>query len=226
MRLLLPLLFAESFQKKSTFKKAFSLVEILVVLAIISILMGIGVMSLKNQGGQEFTKHLSELSGTMELCQTHALSNRAMVRVLMGDDEGTLVVVPLVFSPGGVPTEDEFRDLSNNTLWIPVTKALSLRNVEINEEFVTPVEEIVFLSDGKMEPVNRRVAGRDISMTSMIQFSPSGEVTMDSSGKAVRGVQWGLQSIGGKSAKAIIRVSGLTGRVQVLREEDFDKMNK
>jgi prepilin-type N-terminal cleavage/methylation domain-containing protein len=206
-------------------QRAFSLVEILVVLAIMSILMGIGVKTMTGQGSQEFTKGLSEVSGTLELSQTQALSSRATVRVLIGMDADDLVILPLSFAQGGTPTDDESNEMENGKTWTPISKPVVVKNIKLNDEFVPLSDEILLLSDSKTKPVTRKVAGKEITFENMIQFSPSGEATLDNTGKAIRGIQWGIETLGAKSQKAVIRVSGLTGRVQVLREEELAKAN-
>ncbi|MES2307549.1 MAG: type II secretion system protein [Verrucomicrobiota bacterium] len=212
-------------KRHSIHQKAFSLVEILVVLAIMSILMGIGVKTMTGQGSQEFSKGLSEVSGTLELSQTQALSNRSTIRVLIGVDENDLVILPLSFSQGGTPSDDESNDMENSKSWVPISKPVIVKNIKLNDEIVPPSDEILLLSDSKTKSVTRKVSGKEVVFENMIQFSPSGEATLDNTGKAIRGIQWGMETLGAKPKKAVIRVSGLTGRVQVLREEDLAKAN-
>ncbi len=202
-------------------RRAFTLIEILVVLGIMVILMGITVSSMKVQGSQEFSKNLSEMAGILELSQTHAISNRSTVRVLIGMDHENLVLLPLSFAPGGSPTDDESNQMENAKNWVPIAKPVIVKNIKLNESIAPLSDKMVLLTESASKPVARVIASKEINFEYLIQFLPSGEAALDNSESPIRGIQWGLETLGAKSQKAVVQISRLTGRVQILREEDL-----
>ncbi len=201
-------------------KRAFSLIEILVVLAIMSILMGIGMKAFSGQGSQDFSKGLSQISGALELAQAQSLSTRTPIRLLIAMDNQDLVILSLTYK-GDNSESAEIINNNDDSDWAPTAKPLIVKNMQLNEEFIPQVEELSLLSEGTSLAIIQKVAGKEIQFDSMIQFSSQGEASLNSEKKTTRGIQWGVQSLGTKPQKAVIRISSLTGRVEVLREEDF-----
>ncbi len=201
-------------------KRAFSLVEILVVLAIMSILMGIGMKAFSGQGSQEFSKGLSQLSGALELAQAQSLSTRNLIRLLIAMDDQDLVILSLTYTGDASASEEKINSDDDST-WTPTAKPLIIKNMKLNEEFIPQIEDFSLLSEGTPLGITRNVAGKEVQFESMIQFSPQGEASLNSVKKIGRGIQCGVQSLGTKPQKAIIRISSLTGRIEVLREESF-----
>ena len=208
-----------SMKTYSSQKRAFSLVEILVVLAIMSVLMGIGMKAFSGQGSQEFSKGLTQISGILELSHAQSTSTRSTIRLLIGLDDQDMIIVPLSCS-------DEAEASLTNTVedskaWSPTSKPIAIKNLHFSDEFVPEKEGFILLSEATPIDINRSVAGKEINFTTMIQFSPQGEVLIYGSEKSTRGIQFGVQSTGAKPQKAAIRISTLTGRVEILREENL-----
>ncbi len=203
-------------------KRGFSLIEILVVLGIISILTGVFVASMGGQKSHEFKSRLEEISGTIELCHTHAMTNRSTVRILFSNDPTHLILLPLVSSQDGSPSEEPRSEMENPKSWTMIGKALDLRNVHLNNEFLPASEELSNFEEFSGQALQRKVGGTLVSFDRYIQFSPSGEVTMNDSNTQIRKVQFGIESIGAKPNRAALQISGLTGRVEILSQESLN----
>lgn len=203
----------------SSQKRAFSLVEILVVLAIMSVLMGIGMKAFSGQGSQEFSKGLTQISGLLELSQAQSISTRSTIRLLIGLDDQDMILLPLSCSDEGEASITN--TIEDSKAWSPTSKPIAIKNLHFSDEFVPEKEGFALLSTATPIDISRSVAGKEIKFESMIQFTPQGEVLLQGTEKASRGVQFGVQSTGAKPQKAIVRISTLTGRVEILREENF-----
>lgn len=202
-------------------RNGFSLIEILVVISIIAIIAGITTLSMGGGNAREFSTNLSEISGTLEVSLAQARSNRSSVRVLFGSHQGKLVVLPLACATEEVAADRSLEGMGNVQTWVPTLKAAIIRNVKFNPEFVPVSDTFETLGSHPSGTVGRKVSGESIEFDRFIQFSPSGEVTINELNQLLRGIQFGIEATGGKAAKGVIRISGLTGRVEILREESL-----
>lgn len=201
--------------------RGFTLIEILVVLAIMGIVMGIGLSGMKDTGGAEFTRSLNEISGAISLAQSNATSMNSNTRVLIAAEKNDIVLLTISLSAGGTPEDEATGQMGNPEIWRPVSKAAFAKNIKRNDSFAKCAANIVNLSSTQSISVNRKISGKSTSFNQMIEFSSTGEVVLDDS---VRGVQLGLETIGSKPQRAVIRISQQTGRSEVFRQEDFAKL--
>jgi prepilin-type N-terminal cleavage/methylation domain-containing protein len=192
-------------------KQAFSLVELLVVMAIASVLLGLAVAAFSNFGrAGNLSKTAGDLSSLLELARTHAMANN------------TTVEVGLVNTTDGVMAAVIANRQGTNTNFTQLGQIRTFPNTRIEEipEGSRPESDFVpGTSGGGLGAFSLR--GRNYDM--VIQFNSRGEARAEA-GRLSRVIEIGIySSVNGvvpenlRDNFAAIQISGLSGSVQVFR---------
>lgn len=221
-------------------KAAFSLIELLAVMAIIVTLSAVSVPALQSvKGGSTINKAMADLSSTLELARTHAMANRTYVRVLLAEVPagGNRILPQLVALPVYAANGTSAGDMAQSVDWPALSKPLVLDDLKIFDALegsspvdtsadVTPMGSNV--QGAKMAEVARQVPGRGtLTFSGVIQFSPTGEarVSFEEPARyiklAIDQPQSGNAVEGRKKNPFILRLSGVNGSIRILRAGDL-----
>jgi prepilin-type N-terminal cleavage/methylation domain-containing protein len=201
----------------------FTLTELLVVLGIIAAVTALSGQALRSLNTAGSTSQAaSDLAGLLEYSRTYAMTHRTYVRVGFGANaSGQTVILPIYAADGSL--DYAMSDLSQ---WLVMRKALVLQNLGVNDK-LDSTGTVKTLGDGVPSQTNissftRSVGGAatSVQFASIIQFNPRGEAQIED-GKTARFIKIGLQRPSTPDSNpVIVRVSGTTGNIHVLRKED------
>jgi type II secretory pathway pseudopilin PulG len=198
---------------------AFSLVEILVVLAIIVLLIGLTIPALRSTTeGAEITRTASALRGQLALARSHALAQNTYTRVGLGqgtrDGQPFIALATLSAADG---TGDG--DVSDRELWPTLGRVETFPGIELDAS-ILPSEPRP--TAGNFPSWTQRVGSTDVTLDQIIEFTPRGEARIEETGGATSFVI-GLASYRDRSRNNLValRISGLTGSITILRSEDL-----
>lgn len=204
----------------------FSLLELLLVIAIITVLTvfsGPAISSLSGAGS--VNKTIGDLTGTVELARTYAMTHHTYVRIALGNSTVSGVnqtVVLCLYSANGSTTAD----VANTTSWPLMSKPLLLNKFVVTDSLNSSQPDTsldVVPSQTTYSTISRTVPGMgSVSFTSFIEFNPSGEASVTSDGPA-RFIKIGMDKASPENGKNpfILRFSGITGTINVLRKESL-----
>lgn len=208
-------------------RRAFSLVELLVVLSIIGVLAGLTVGAVGTFSSHAVNKAAADLSGYLELSREYALANNTYVRVIFAEDAADLSISALAIAPAdGTLQFDSASDMANPSRWPAVAKPLTLHNVRLDDALTAaPLVDATTqrLSDSDIvgTPLNRRVGASTCQFNEAIQIQPSGEFRIQTT-TPVRALAIGLVNPRQQDNPFLFHVGGVTGAIKVLRAEDID----
>lgn len=216
-------------------EKAFSLLEILVVITIMIVLIAIGG-SLFTNPKQDMSQVASSLSDTLQRARTHAMSNNTYVYVgLSGTDSASpQLALAVVESKSGLRSNNN--DLDENDLQ-PVRQLSPLKGVQLdtttandnlpdNPLTTSPDLQVEAVDDSTIAPIlfssdvtTRRDDITDDQFDHVIQFSPDGAARLDATTRTVPDrIVLGLIPTNGDAANSVgIIIDGPSGAVRVLR---------
>lgn len=209
-------------------RDAFSLVEILAALGIISIILAVSGPSLVSIfRASNVNQAAADLSGLLENARNHAMCHQTHVRVAIADTasgsrEGVLVValVPMDGVPGSSAA-----DMADPTKWRTLGKPLELRNLQLRDTlnaqaFDTSQDAVPSQSDiTEGQALTREIQGRGaVGFDSFIQLNPDGRATVmkDLPSRHIKVV---LDRRGPEASMnpVLLRISGANGCASVFR---------
>jgi len=200
---------------KKAFPQAFSLIELLSVIAIISLMMTIGASVFGSlRGSGNMNSAVFGISLLLEQARSHAQANNVHVWVGFREDGDTLMVA----SVAGV-TGSSADIQSSNTL-SALMKPKRFEKIEIGsasgfDGMASGAEEIEVSNDMQFTVGAHGTSG--VTYDRVINFAPNGEAKADSQSTS-RWIQVSLKPTTANLANdAAIQVSGLTGQVRVFR---------
>jgi len=195
----------------------FSLVELLVVMAILAILMSLSAPAFSNLGegrGVEYAARRVEL--TLEQAQARAVASKLYVWVVFGvtNHEGrTSTAVTVLADPRGFSSPPKPATRNDYSV---LSKPEILKGVVIQD---VPGEDLVENS-GSFGVYESTIGGTSWSMPYMIRFGPAGDVQI-APGRIPRTLEVGLTSYldslrsTKKNMTAAVRVGGISGTVDM-----------
>lgn len=205
----------------ATRQGGFSLVELLAVVGIIAILMALGATVVGSQGSSgEINKITRELSLFLEANRVHAMAKNTYVWVgIHADKAPDEIFVAAVEGVTGSAS-----DLNTPSNLRSVQKPRVYRNVSLKKDITglagMAANTVSDVSASKLKSFQARKDGTDLTFSQVIQFSPSGEVTVDATPPS-RWIQLGFQpDRGGKKDGnniVALQIAALTGQVRVFR---------
>lgn len=174
----------------------FSLLELLVVVAVLALLLGLGVPALNSiRTAGEFTKNVQSLADTLTLARSHALAKGRNVDVLMTTTvNGTLLAV----------------GERNGTNFDPISRTQLLKGARI-ENFPAPV-------------FSNRSDDRGTTYAHSVRFNSRGEARAHETRVDRKITIELLPNIGGTTPAALqannaaIRIHGLSGGIELQRD--------
>jgi prepilin-type N-terminal cleavage/methylation domain-containing protein len=204
--------------------EAFTLIELMLVMAIMSILLAVGISGMSFMGGN-FTGHLYNVSDVLRLARTSAVSQDTYVQVGFCQDPNDANTLVVGVSVGNTGDATDFT--STPPLTHPLTKLTRLGQVKLENATTAnfPALEApavsVYSDSTSSYSFTQTAVGQAYNFNSVIQFSPTGEATTATSTNAPAGTQWisfDLKpALGLKTDEAVIQVSYISGEVQVFR---------
>jgi prepilin-type N-terminal cleavage/methylation domain-containing protein len=201
-------------QFRSTSVRAFSLVELLSVMAIIALLAGLVIPAISQSDAKRFTSTVDDVATILEQARTSAMAKNTFVWVGLqpATDSGeTGITVTAVSSRSGEA------DMATSNLMTLLPPRFRSRVVLDREPAAIP--DTTSLGVGNLS-FSQTWRGSQVTFTPVIQFNPRGEATI-LQGSQTRWLQFDLSAAkGGSEAganKAAIRLNGFTGQVVVSR---------
>lgn len=199
-------------------KKAFSLTELLIVVAVIALMLALGAPALVSiaQGGA-MKKAISSVSDTVELARIEAMSTSSWVLVGFADTSAEGSTGGLQTSVFVVATRDGTTNMAADNL-MPLSRPLRLDNVKVLSEPSHWGTNAAVLR-GSPFSFQATLAGKAVQVSDrVLAFSPHGDAVVDPSVHnswveiPLREVR-GTKEIEEKTAS--VRVSGMSGQVLV-----------
>lgn len=203
--------------KTSRHSRAFSLLEILAVVAIALILIGLSIPALRGLGsGADSGAAARRLDGMIHLAGSEARAKSMPIWMGFFNDTSTKDKKLIVAT---VTSADGSADLSNVT---PTGKPETFVGIQLAKLANYGGTNVIHLADGGSDPgFKLNVAGKEIPFAgTLLRFGPSGEVIIPPSGSGM--IEVGLQPYNGETAApanktAAIQITGLTGVSRILR---------
>lgn len=225
-----------NYMKKA--KKAFSLVELLVVVAILTLMASLSGPALSALlSASSINQSVEDLGQTMALARTYAMANHTYVRLLFGQlsagaaaSGGPMLLVLAVYpASGGIDNGDDSpQSMGDASLWPALDRPLLLPNLVTNDALNCASPDTsgdALPSQSDIVPAGqsftRRVAARSVAFTSCLQVDPAGE-TQVIKGTPARYIKIALDAPAPRSGRnpCILRVDGINGRINILRKEN------
>jgi prepilin-type N-terminal cleavage/methylation domain-containing protein len=201
-------------------KSGFTLVELLVVIAIVAILTVIAAPALSSLSDAGDTNNaVSGIALVLNQARAYAMAQNTYVWVGFAPNATAQQLTVGVVAG----TTGDVGDLTSSTTCIPLAKLqtynhLSLKNLSGITGMSTSGDDIATSQVGSFQQSG---GGTTVTFTSVLQFSPQGEASIDKTPGASHWIQIGLQPLrGGNSTganAAVVQVGALTGQVQVYR---------
>lgn len=217
---------------RSGVRAAFSLIELLTVIAIMSALAAVSVpaiQALKSSGG--INKAIVESSQTLEYARVYAMSSHTYVRVGIGQSGVTgssampSTVLVVIYSVDGTLDADTVSGMTDTSKWRRLVKPVILDNLMTSSSLNVDMElnSTEYTSPDKTDipsPVPFRVGGIGmVSCYSFIQFNPNGEARVVR-GEPARFIDFAVDKPKPQNGRNpfVLRVSGLSGNISILRK--------
>jgi len=205
---------------------AFTLIELLTVLAIVAALTSLSVPAFHSvKGAAMVDKAVSDLSSTVELARMYAMANHTYVRVGFSDvtlfpvDPTPATVIVTIYSVDGTLDAASSTDMADSSKWPMLGKAMILNNLKANDTLGASSDDTP--SDTDIAQLSRRVGNLGVvSFKSFIQCNPKGEICVSTSGPS-RYIKMGWSSVASKNDPFVLRLSGINGSINVLRQENL-----
>lgn len=195
-------------------RRAFSLVELLSVIAVIALVAGMTVPALRQSESQRFASSISDLVTILEQARTQAMAANTYVWVGLHEEtsEGSYAVrISAVSSLSG--DADTATSNLRSLLSSKLKSGLSLDPSGGNGS------DVVALDSGNIS-FSQKLPSKDVTFDPVIQFSPRGDVSIVQ-GAQNRWIEFQLQAARGthlvEGQKATIRLNGASGRILVER---------
>ncbi len=197
----------------------FSLVELLVVIAVIAVLVGLAVPALVSlTQGSGMRRAITSVSDSLELARTEAMAQSTWVWVGVADTTKANAASTPELAITTVISRDGTRDTTSANL-LPLTRPVRVENVKLLPARTdgTPVGTRVL--EGSPFVFAAPVDGQSVSFTgTIIAFSPQGEALLDPAATSAW-IEIPLREMRGTTEvvdkTASILVSGLSGQVVV-----------
>lgn len=211
---------------------AFSLVELLVVMGVMTLLMGVAVPAMSSLAkGSQMNQALSDVAGLMEMARQHATAQNTHVWVAFNDgaasagpDDQVRVAVLVSKSGADLSTWGADDTTSGSAQTQLIVKPRTFNQVKLSDAtaFKSQITDLPAGATATLGTANFtiKVPGQQNEIfTKAIQFTPSGEARNGASMTGV--VDLGLQPTHGHFANAqnvaVVRVNGLTGQTRIYR---------
>lgn len=229
--------------KVSTFTKfrghgAFSLVELLTVIAVMSLLVSVAVPAITSLAkGNQMNQSLIEIAGTLDQARQHAISHNTYVWVAfrpnpMGAAGDELSVVLLASKTGTDPFPWTNYGAVPNAQIDLLGRPRTFTQIRMEEAGTFGESQIPGLAGKSAVTLDNTPSGdtavfgvklpgatAPVDFTRAIQFTPAGEARVASS--VIDIIEFGIHPTRGNVADnnnvAVLRVNGLTGQTTVFR---------
>lgn len=192
-------------------RAAFSLIELLVVLGVISVLSVLGATVLSTPG--DMNRAVLGIGLTLEQARAHAMAHNTYVWVGFYKDaaEGSVSVATVAGTTGSA------QDIVNSSTYLPVSRASRYGQVSLQAvDGLAGMETADDADTSNLGSFSQQTGGVVRNFSSVIRFSPSGEVAIRD-GELSRWVQVGIRQTVNVHQVAAFQVEGLTGKVQIFR---------
>ena len=209
---------------------AFTLIELLLVMAIIMLLMGVGIPAIASLAkGNQMNQALSEVAGLLEMARQQATAQNTYVWVAFNSPQGTdnQVRVAVLASKSGSDlatwgTDDSTSANSAQTQLVVKPRTFNQVLLSGANGFNSKISSIPNSSASDLGAAAFTIkvpGGTNEIFNKAIQFTPSGEARNSANMAGI--VELGLQPTHGRVADpnnvAVVRVNGLTGQTHIYR---------
>ncbi len=211
---------ATVFQPDNRRPNGFSLVEILVVISIVTILASLAGATLfgLNKAGR-MNQAIGGISTLLDQARTYAMAHNTYVWVGFAPNSATQTLT--VGTVAG--TTGEKTDLNSAATYSPVSKLQIYNNFSLKE--ITGISGMTAnaddISTSQVGSFLQNGGGGEVSFTSILQFGPQGEATLNKTSGSSHWIQVGLQPVQGSNMTdpnvAVFQIGTLTGQVVVFR---------
>jgi len=202
-------------------KRAFSLVELLLVMAIMGLLVGSGLMGFSSFQNQSFTKQAYDLREILASAKTSAMAKNTFVWVGFGSATvagRTTTAVATFASRNGL--NDASAANLNPLFRLCSFPNFTLANAGQLAGSQTQLGTDISATSSYWQLPNQTVDGVSVPLTQAILFSPNGQCFLASD--TLSYIDIGVRSTRGTATNelnvAALQVSGLTSQVQLFRE--------
>jgi prepilin-type N-terminal cleavage/methylation domain-containing protein len=208
---------------------AFSLIELLVVMGVLTLLASAVVPVVGHLGTGNMQTAQTRAQGVLEAARQFAQAKATYVRVGIAEISGDLpgassVSIQCIHSQTGDLRNDDETGMANLSYWSSSAKPVVLDGIKLDLSLVGKLAT----SSASVEPLLKKFpqftrigpGGKNVHYEYIIQFDPQGQVSLEPD-KLTRSAMFGLVNPRQPSNPVVILMSGLSGRIQALRQEDL-----
>jgi prepilin-type N-terminal cleavage/methylation domain-containing protein len=194
---------------KSCRSGAFSLVELLVVVAVIGLMSAMTLGGLGSSEGAKFISQCWELRGVLQNAREFAKAKRTYVLVGFTGVMPDSLLVSLYYSADGA------NNLAAANL-VQARRPVLLSGIRLADALSTTPNAADLLQESDLGPINISQSGKSYSTSNLLEFSPDGSVrVLASGGQAKIGIP--LITSNGGTLTADILLGRLSGNVEIAR---------